>query len=119
MLVPLLGQDWPSLRAQSSTGVASFLWENRVWSGLGGKVMQVLVCVGKRSVPQWAVAPGSGDVQEGGAHQAEGLFAHGRHVVRRHPLRLDLREDLQSDGACTGRVGGRNENSDVARDNDN
>lgn len=69
-------------------------------------------------MPQRAVARSPRDVQEGGAHHAEGLFAQGRHVVRRHPFRLDLREDLQPDGACAGRVRGRNEDSDVARGDD-
>lgn len=66
-----------------------------------GEEMQVLAC-GKCSVPQRPVAPSSGDVQEGGAHQAEGLFTEGRYVVRRHPLCLDLWKDLQSDGPCAG-----------------
>lgn len=53
------------------------------------------------SVPRRPVALGDrvGDVREGGAHQAEGLVAEGGHVVRRHALRLDLRQDLQPDGA--------------------
>lgn len=66
-----------------------------------GEEMQVLVC-GQCSVPQRPVAPSSRDVQEGGVHQAEGLFTEGRYVVRRHPLCLDLWEDLQSDGPCAG-----------------
>lgn len=63
--------------------------------------MQVLAC-GQCSVPQRPVAPGPRDVQEGGAHQTEGLFTEGRHVIRRHPLRLDLWKDPQSDGPCAG-----------------
>lgn len=51
-------------------------------------------------MPHGPVALGDGvrDAQEGRAHQVEGLVGEGRDVVRRHPLRLDLREDLQSDG---------------------
>lgn len=78
-----------------------------------GEERRVLVCA-KRSVPQWPVARSCGDVQEGGAHQVEGLFAEGRHVVLRHPLCLDLWKDLQPDGPCAG----INVNSDDARDND-
>lgn len=81
-----------------------------------GEELRVLVR-GSRSVPQRAVAPGSRDVQEGGAHQAEGLFTEGRHVVRRHALCLDLWKDPQPDGPCAGWVRDRNGNSDVARDN--
>lgn len=81
-----------------------------------GEEMWVLVC-GKSSVPQWPVARSSRDVQEGGAHQTEGLFAEGRHVVLRHPLCLDLWKDLQSDGPCAGWARDINVNSGVAHDN--
>lgn len=52
------------------------------------------------SVPRRPVALADrvGDVQEGGAHLVEGLVAEGRHIVRRHALRLDLGQDLQPDG---------------------
>lgn len=86
VLVPLLGEDWPS-----SVLRTSLAWPRscgRTGGGLGEET-RVLVWA-RRSVSQRAVAPGSGDVQEGGAHQVEGLFAEGRHVVRRHAFCLDL-----------------------------
>lgn len=73
---------------------------------------------GKCSVTQWPVASSYRDVQEGGAHQEEGLFTEGRHVVRRHPLCLDLWKDLQSDGPCAGGTKETDLNSDVSHDND-
>lgn len=59
----------------------------------------------KCSVPQRPVALGDGvrDVQEGRAHQVEGFVREGCYIVCRHPLCLDLWEDLQSDGPCGGR----------------
>lgn len=93
--------------------LSSWLGERRVgqgeegWAVLGGRgggpgrrARTAADC----SVPRGPVALGHrvGDVQEGGAHQVEGLVAQGRHVVRRHALRLDLGQDLQPDGSWKG-----------------
>lgn len=70
---------------------------------LTGGTGETEVC-GKCSVPHGPVALGYGarDLQEGRAHHVEGLVGKRWHILRCHPLRLDLWQDLQFDDPCRG-----------------
>ena len=49
-----------------------------------------------------ALGHGVGGVPEGCEHGVERRVQQRAHVIRRHALGVDLRQDLQSDGACGG-----------------
>lgn len=114
VLVLLLGQD----RLSSGVRTQLVLRPSCERTGRSGRGNAGAGVCSERSVPQWPVARSCGDVQEGGAHQPEGLFAERCHVIRSHPFCLDLWKDLQSDGTCARCARDINVNSDVAHNND-